>query len=56
MQGVPQVYYLVLDLGPVAYVDSMGLHLLEDLVFSTKAKGIQLVVANPNNKVCTMKC
>ena len=36
---------------PVHFVDAMGLHFLEDLVFSTKAKGIQLVLANPNNQV-----
>ena len=36
---------------PVQYVDAMGLHFLEDLVFSTKSKGIQLILANPNHKV-----
>ena len=52
VQGVPQLFFLVLDLAPVNFVDSMGLHFLEDLVFLTKAKGIQLLVANPNHKVC----
>ena len=36
---------------PVHHVDSMGLHFLEDVVFNTRAKGIQLLVANPNRQV-----
>ena len=36
---------------PVHHVDSMGLHFLEDLVFTTRAKGIELFLANPNHKV-----
>ena len=94
LQGVPKLFFLVLDLTPgvgavevygasmcgenavdkvkcvalpwgahqtltfdppsthsVHHVDSMGLHFLEDLIFSTRAKGIELILANPNDKV-----
>ena len=50
-QGVPKLFFLVLDLSAVHHVDAMGLHFMEDLIFSTRAKGIQLVLANPNHKV-----
>ncbi len=36
VQGVPQLHFLVLDMTPVHHVDSMGLHFMEDLVFSTR--------------------
>ena len=36
---------------PVHHVDSMGLHLLEDLVFESKRKGMQLLLANPSKSV-----
>ena len=39
---------------PVHHVDSMGLHFLEDLVFTTRAKGIKLLVANPNHMVSSL--
>ena len=51
LQGVPKLMFLVLDMTPVHHVDSMGLHFLEDLIFSTRAKGIELILANPNHKV-----
>jgi hypothetical protein len=51
IQGVPKLFFLVLDMTPVHHVDSMGLHFLEDVVFNTRAKGIQLLVANPNRQV-----
>lgn len=50
-QGVPKLFFLILDMTPVHHIDSMGLHFLEDLIFSTRAKGIDLVLANPNHKV-----
>lgn len=51
VQGVPKVHYLAIDMTPVHHVDSMGLHMLEDLVFETKRKGIQLLLANPSKQV-----
>lgn len=48
--GVP-LQYLIIDLTPVQFVDSMGLHLLEDLVFWSRKKGITLYFANPQQSV-----
>ncbi|GAX84213.1 hypothetical protein CEUSTIGMA_g11636.t1 [Chlamydomonas eustigma] len=50
-QGAERLEFLLLDMTPIHHVDSMGLHFLEDLVFSMRAKGITLVLANPNHKV-----
>ena len=50
-KGIPKLYFLVLDMTPVHHLDSMGLHFLEDLVFNTRSKGIELFLANPNHKV-----
>ena len=51
IQGAPRLSFLILDLTPVHHVDSMGLRFLEDLVFSTKARGTQLMLSNPNKNV-----
>jgi anti-anti-sigma regulatory factor len=56
IQGVPKLFFLVLDLAAVHHVDAMGLHFLEDLIFSTRAKGIQLILTNPNHKVRMILC
>lgn len=48
---MPKCHYLVIDMTPVHHVDSMGLHLLEDLVFESKRKGMQLLLANPSKSV-----
>ncbi|GAX84215.1 hypothetical protein CEUSTIGMA_g11638.t1 [Chlamydomonas eustigma] len=50
-QGAERLEFLLLDMTPIHHVDSMGLHFLEDLVFSMRAKGITLGLANPNHKV-----
>jgi anti-anti-sigma regulatory factor len=51
LQGADRLEFLLLDMTPIHHVDSMGLHFLEDLVFSMRAKGITLGLANPNHKV-----
>eukprot|EP00195_Chlamydomonas_chlamydogama_P003258 CAMPEP_0202921966 /NCGR_PEP_ID=MMETSP1392-20130828/77673_1 /ASSEMBLY_ACC=CAM_ASM_000868 /TAXON_ID=225041 /ORGANISM="Chlamydomonas chlamydogama, Strain SAG 11-48b" /LENGTH=735 /DNA_ID=CAMNT_0049615567 /DNA_START=253 /DNA_END=2460 /DNA_ORIENTATION=- len=51
VQGVPQIFFLIIDMTPVHHIDSMGLHFLEDLVFQCKGKGIQLILANPGRNV-----
>lgn len=52
IQGLTDgIKFLVIDLTPVQYLDTMGIHLFEDLVFDTKKKGIQLLLANPNKAV-----
>jgi ABC-type transporter Mla MlaB component len=49
--AVPKTRFVVWDLTPVMYADSMGLHLLEDTVFWCIKKGITLYVSNPNKKL-----
>lgn len=49
--GLPGVMYLILDMTPVPHADAMGLHFLEEVVFETQKKGIQLILANPSIKV-----
>lgn len=50
VQGVPKVHYLAIDMTPAHHIDSMGLHMLEDLVFETRRKGIQLLLANSSKQ------
>lgn len=45
--GAGRLRYIVWDLTPVLYADSMGLHLMEDIVLWTRKKGIVLILANP---------
>ena len=51
IQGVPRLIFLIIDLTPVHHIDSMGLHFLENLIFSTKTRDVQLMLANPNRNV-----
>lgn len=51
LQGLSRLHFLIFDMKPVNSVDAMGLHLLEDLVFDTKKRGIQLLLANPCKNV-----
>eukprot|EP00798_Chlamydomonas_sp_ICE-L_P001368 gene1368-32732_t len=50
-KGVSKLHYLIIDLTPVHHVDSMGLHFLEDMIFTTKRRDIQLILANPSRNV-----
>lgn len=52
VQGISTgLQFLILDLTPVHHADSMGLHMLEDLVFSCKRKHVQLILANPGKSL-----
>eukprot|EP00798_Chlamydomonas_sp_ICE-L_P025821 gene25821-11496_t len=51
IQGVPKLYYLIIDMTPIHHLDSMGLHFLEDMIFNTRQRGIQLILANPSRNV-----
>ena len=42
---------MVLEMTPVQHIDSMGLHFLEDLVFTTRGKGVELLLSNPTKRV-----
>jgi sulfate transporter 4 len=50
IQGTP-LQFLILDLTPVHHIDSMGLHMLEELVFRMKERSIQLMLANPGRGI-----
>ncbi|KNA10848.1 hypothetical protein SOVF_140610 [Spinacia oleracea] len=48
---VERVYFVILELSPVTYVDSSAVQALKDLYHEYKARGIQIVIANPNQDV-----
>lgn len=45
------VYFVILDMSPVPFVDSTGMHALHELVSQLHSDGQQLVLANPSRKV-----
>jgi anti-anti-sigma regulatory factor len=47
----PGVKFLVLDLSAVTRSDSSGAHMLRDMAAASKARGMQLVLCNPNSQV-----
>jgi hypothetical protein len=49
--AVPKTRFVVWDLTPITYADSMGLHLLEDTVFFCIKHGITLYVSNPGKQL-----
>ncbi|WIA23008.1 hypothetical protein OEZ85_001360 [Tetradesmus obliquus] len=49
--GGPGVKFLVLDLSAVTRSDSSGAHMLRDMAAAWKARGVQLVLCNPNSQV-----
>ncbi|XP_057523788.1 probable sulfate transporter 4.2 isoform X1 [Amaranthus tricolor] len=48
---VEQVYFVILELSPVTYIDSSAAQALKDLYHEYKARGIQIVISNPNEDV-----
>ncbi|XP_057522379.1 probable sulfate transporter 4.2 [Amaranthus tricolor] len=48
---VEQVYFVILELSPVTYIDSSAAQALKDLYHEYKARGIQIVISNPNQEV-----
>ncbi|KAG1664416.1 hypothetical protein FOA52_009738 [Chlamydomonas sp. UWO 241] len=51
VQGAKGLKFLIIDMTPIHHVDSMGLRFLEDVIFDCKDKGVQLLIANPNQNV-----
>ena len=43
--------YIVLELGPVSYIDTSALHVLEDMIHRYQQRNIQLQVSDPSVRV-----
>lgn len=42
---------LIFEMSPVSHIDATGLHTLEDLIKDSKQRGMQIMLANPNQQV-----
>jgi len=42
------VHFVVLEMAPMATIDATGAHVLHEMAHDYKARGVQLVLANPN--------
>ena len=49
IKGVP--HFVILEMGPMASIDSTGLHALSEIVREYKGRGVQLCLSNPNGMV-----
>ncbi|GAB2276665.1 Sulfate transporter 4.1, chloroplastic [Dionaea muscipula] len=48
---VERVYFVILEMSPVTYIDSSAAQALKDLYQEYKSRDIQVVIANPNREV-----
>nr|CAB3452947.1 unnamed protein product [Digitaria exilis] len=48
---VVRVYFVILEMSPVTYIDSSAVQALKDLHQEYKARHIQIAIANPNRQV-----
>ncbi|KAG0542968.1 hypothetical protein BDA96_02G149700 [Sorghum bicolor] len=48
---VGRVYFVILEMSPVTYIDSSAVQALKDLHQEYKARHIQIAIANPNQQV-----
>ncbi|XP_078429472.1 sulfate transporter 4.1, chloroplastic-like [Wolffia australiana] len=48
---VGRIYFVVLEMAPVTYIDSSAAQALKDLHIEYKSRGIQIAIANPNRSV-----
>nr|CAD1817601.1 unnamed protein product [Ananas comosus var. bracteatus] len=49
--NVGRIYFVVLEMSPVTYIDSSAVQALKDLHQEYKARDIQIAIANPNRQV-----
>jgi len=49
--AITDVKYIILEMTPVAHIDTSGLHILMDMIKMYKERDIQLCLANPNVQV-----
>ncbi|ERN05937.1 sulfate transporter 4.1, chloroplastic [Amborella trichopoda] len=48
---VEKIYFAVIEMAPVTYIDSSGIQALRDLHHEYKTRDIQMALANPNQEV-----
>lgn len=48
---VESVYFVILEMSPVTYVDSSAVQALKDLYHEYKSRDIQIAISNPNREV-----
>lgn len=48
---VERIYFVIIEMSPVTYIDSSAVQALKDLHQEYKSRGIQVAVANPNREV-----
>ncbi|CAI9092483.1 OLC1v1027735C5 [Oldenlandia corymbosa var. corymbosa] len=48
---VARVYFVIIELAPVTYIDSSAVQALKDLHQEYKSRGIQIAISNPNRDV-----
>ncbi|XP_010922414.1 sulfate transporter 4.1, chloroplastic isoform X2 [Elaeis guineensis] len=48
---VGRIYFVILEMSPVTYIDSSAVQALKDLHQEYNSRGIQIAVANPNQEV-----
>ncbi|KAG7581680.1 STAS domain [Arabidopsis suecica] len=46
-----RIYFVILEMSPVTYIDSSAVEALKDLYEEYKTRGIQLAISNPNKEV-----
>ncbi|KAL1204782.1 putative sulfate transporter 4.2 [Cardamine amara subsp. amara] len=49
--GVERIYFVILEMSPVTYIDSSAVEALKDLYEEYKTRDIQLAISNPNKEV-----
>ncbi|GLT66914.1 hypothetical protein SLA2020_392540 [Shorea laevis] len=48
---VERIYFVILEMAPVTYIDSSAVQALKDLYHEYKSREIQLAISNPNREV-----
>ncbi|KAH7656886.1 sulfate transporter 4 protein [Dioscorea alata] len=48
---VERIYFVIIEMSPVTYIDSSAVQALKDLHQEYKSRGIQIAIANPNRDV-----
>lgn len=49
--NVERIYFVIIEMSPVTYIDSSAVQTLKDLHLEYKSRGIQIAIANPNRDV-----
>lgn len=49
--SVERIYFVIIEMAPVTYVDSSAVQALKDLYQEYKSRDIQIVISNPNREV-----